>query len=425
MNFKARRATLSYVAAIGLATTAAACGSSGRASSSSPTSSGSSVTISPGAKNPGTILIGNVEDLSGSSSVLGIPESQGAQMAISEINAAGGIKSLGGAKLALHKFDTASNPDNASTQTQAAIAAHVVAIVGGENSNTVLTGTNVTQRAGIPWLNTGGTSDAVLQRKYQGVFTVDYDSTQFAGGWLDALNAASSQAGAPSKTMTLPYSDSSYGNEFLAAMHAQRNGGFSIKSSFSYPLATADFGTVANRASSTGSSVVFNVGYPNDGVSLVKLWGTQYKPSGAKVVATAGTSCNLLTPLGAAANGDLCLFSLMPGNKGATSYYAQEFHKYQSLYKTAPIEWNGYTAVYFLAAALEKTSSTNGAALDGALHSVTLATGNGDIYAHSLAFDQKGAITYWPVLVGQMEAGTATSVFPLDFASASIRAYGS
>ncbi len=418
------RATVSCLAAIGLAVAASACSSSQKGASTGSTNSGTSGS-GPGTKSPGTIVIGNVEDLSGASSVLGIPENQGAQMAVDEINAAGGIKSLGGAKLELKKFDTASNPDNASTETQAAIAAHVVAIIGGENSNTVQTGTNISQRAGIPWLNTGGTSDGILQRGYQGVFTVDFDSSQFAGGWLQGLGAAASQVGVTSKTMTVPYSDSDYGHEFLTAMQGLHNGGFSIKSSFSYPLTTTDFGTVADRASTTGASVVFNVGYPNDGVSIVKLWGTQYKPAGAKVVGTAGTSCAILAPLGSAANGDLCLFALMPGDKGATPYYAQEFQKYQSTYKAAPIEWNGFTAVYFLAAALEKAGSTSGSALDSALHSVSLSPGQGDIYDQPLAFDKTGAITYWPVIIGQMENGSSTSVYPTAFASAPIKAYGS
>lgn len=421
-----RRTVTSCLAVVGVAVAATACSSSTHKPASTPTTAASGTAASgSGSANPGTIVIGNVEDLSGASSVLGIPENQGAQMAVDEINASGGIKSLGGAKLELKKFDTASNPDNASTETQAAIAAHVVAIIGGENSNTVLTGTNISQRAGIPWLNTGGTSDAILQRGYQGVFTVDFDSTQFASGWLQALDSAATQVGVTDKTMTIPYSDSDYGNEFLTAMQGLKNGGFTIKSSFSYPLTTTDFGTVADRASGTGASVVFNVGYPNDGVAIVKLWGTQYKPSGAKVVATGGTSCAILAPLGSAANGDLCLFALVPGDKGATSYYAQEFQKYQSMYKAAPIEWNGYTAVYFLAAALEKAGSTKGSAIDSALHSVSLAPGQGDIYGKPLAFDKTGAITYWPVIIGQMENGSSTSVFPLDFASAPIKAYGS
>ena len=419
MKFKT--ATTACAVVIGITSALAGCGSSSSPKSSTGTTSPSSG--SSGGSSSKTILIGNVEDLSGASSVLGIPENQGAQMAVDEINAAGGIKSLGGAKLKLVKFDTASNPDNGATETQAALAQHVVAIVGGENSNTVLTGTNISERAGVPWLNTGGTSDSILSRGYPGVFTFDFDSTEFASGWLSALDAAAKAVGAP-MSMSLPYSDSSYGLEFLASMKAISNGGFSLKSSFSYPLTTTDFSTVADRAAHVGAGTIFNVGYPTDGVSLAKLWGSEFKPAGAKVVAVAGTGCSTLTGLGTTANGTLCLFTVAPGDKGTTSYYDAQYQDYMKLYKTAPIEWNGFEAVQFLAGALQKSGSTSGSALVSALHSTSLQPQQGDIYASPISFSSKGVISYWPVTVGQMEGGKAVSVFPTEYATAKIQAYG-
>ena len=116
---------------------AAACSSSG--SSTSKTSA-----------HVSSVTIGEVTDLSGVASAYGVPENQGAQIAVQQINAAGGIKSLGGAKLVLKTFDTASNPDNGQTEASDAVSAKVSAVFGGEISDTVLAGINVTQRAGVP-----------------------------------------------------------------------------------------------------------------------------------------------------------------------------------------------------------------------------------------------------------------------------------
>ena len=161
-----------------------------------------------GASSPSTIKVGIVTDLSGSSSVLGVPEYEGEQLAVSEINAAGGIKDMGGAKLKLMPFDTASNPVNGITEAQDAVSAGVSAVIGGEDSDTVLAGSNVTERAGIPWLNTGGTANSLLTRGYDGIFTFDFDSTQFAQGWLSAVEKAASEQGIKSPTLVLPYSRS-------------------------------------------------------------------------------------------------------------------------------------------------------------------------------------------------------------------------
>ena len=148
-------------AVVSAAVLAAACGSSGGGS-----------TGSGGANTPSTITIGKITDLSGPASVYGIPENHGGQIAVDQINAAGGIKSLGGAKLAIKTFDTASNPDNGQTEATAAVGDKVSAIFGGEISDTVLAGINVTERAGIPWVDAGGTANEIHQRGYKTVFQV-------------------------------------------------------------------------------------------------------------------------------------------------------------------------------------------------------------------------------------------------------------
>jgi branched-chain amino acid transport system substrate-binding protein len=380
---------------------------------------------SAGASSSSTIKVGIVEDLSGSSSVLGVPEYQGAQLAVSEINSAGGIKGLGGAKLKLMPFDTASNPDNGITEAQDAVSAGVTAVIGGEDSDTVLAGSNITERAGIPWLNTGGTANSILTRGYDGIFTIDFDTTQFAEGWLSAIQQAASDQGIKSPSLVLPYSESSYGSEFLGELQKLVHGSTSIKTSFSYPVTTTNFSTVAARAVNGGGSAILNLGYPDDGVALATLFGSQSKPSAStKVVGTAGTACGQLSPLGKTADGTLCLFTLAPGSKGSTAYYDAQYKAYQAKFGTVPTEWDGFTAVKFLVAALEKAKSTKGSALDSALHHVTLTSKTGDIYSHSMSFQKTGAISYWPVIVGQIQNGAVASVYPQTFASATIQPYG-
>ena len=66
-----------------------------------------------------TIKIGNVEPLSGPSASVGIQGKQAREMAIEEINAAGGIKSLGGAKLELVYADSSPTPPLASPRPSA------------------------------------------------------------------------------------------------------------------------------------------------------------------------------------------------------------------------------------------------------------------------------------------------------------------
>jgi branched-chain amino acid transport system substrate-binding protein len=402
---------------------AAACSSSGNKSS---TGSGGTAGAGGSAR---TVTIGVVEDLSGAASVYGIPEMNGAQLAVQEINAAGGIKSLGGAKLALQKFDTASDPNQGVTQAQAAATAHVAAVVGGEISDTVLAGVAVTQRAGIPWLVTGGTANKIHQLGYNTVFQNIFDSDQYESDVLALLKEANTQLGISTPTLAVPYSQSSYGDEAFQAFTAANSSNYNYKvaCSFSYPLTTTDFSSIAARSASCGATDIVNLGYPTDGLSLTKLFATQFHPT-AKVWAATGLDPTLaVSQLGANANGVLTTANLNPTDKGVTSYFTKEYNAYKTQFKATPVfqTWQGYSSIYFIAAALQKAGSTDGAKLTAALHQVSLTQGHGDVYAtpSSLSFASNGTLNQAPFVFSQVQNQTPMPVYPSTYAEAKIQPY--
>lgn len=71
------------------------------------------------AQAPQEVKIAMLVPLSGPWARSGILEKLGAEMAIDDVNAAGGIKSLGGAKLRLMDFDTQDTAENRRTQRSA------------------------------------------------------------------------------------------------------------------------------------------------------------------------------------------------------------------------------------------------------------------------------------------------------------------
>lgn len=397
---------------------AAACSSSGNKSTSGSGGTGGSAR---------TITIGVVEDLSGAASVYGMPEMNGAQLAVQEINAAGGIKSLGGAKLALQKFDTASDPNQGVPQAQAAVSANVAAVVGGEISDTVLAGVAVTQRAGIPWLVTGGTANKVHQLGYDTVFQNIFDSDQYESDVLALLKEANTQLGIGTPTLAVPYSQSSYGDEAFQAFTTANAGQYKVACSFSYPLTTTDFSSIAARTSSCGATDIVNLGYPTDGLSLTKLFATQFHPS-AKVWAATGLDPTLaVSQLGANANGVLTTANLNPTNKGVTAYFTKEYNAYKAQFNSTPVfqTWQGYSSVYFIAAALQKAGSSSGPKLTAALHQVSLTQGHGDVYAtpSTLSFASNGTLNQAPFVFSQVQNQTPVPVYPSTYAQAKIQPY--
>src|SRR6478752_10568998 len=95
----------------------------------------------------------------------------GAETAIDEINAAGGIKALGGAKLELVAIDTGDSAEKAKNAAQRLVAQEpdVVGGMGAWLSTFTLAVTEVTERAQIPWL-TLSYSDSITGRGFKYVY---------------------------------------------------------------------------------------------------------------------------------------------------------------------------------------------------------------------------------------------------------------
>src|ERR1700730_7356557 len=77
------------------------------------------------------VKVGVLHPVSGALSYSGQQGRLGATMAIDDINAAGGIKALGGAKIEAVLGDAQSTPDGGNAEVEKMNAAGVAAVVGG------------------------------------------------------------------------------------------------------------------------------------------------------------------------------------------------------------------------------------------------------------------------------------------------------
>ena len=123
------------------------------------------------AQAPAEVKIGMLMPLSGPWARQGILEQMGARMAVDDVNNAGGIKSMGGAKLKLVEYDTQDSAEKAKDGAQRMIAQEPD-LVGGFGcwlSTFTLAATEVTERADLPWL-TLSYSDLITGRGFKNVF---------------------------------------------------------------------------------------------------------------------------------------------------------------------------------------------------------------------------------------------------------------
>lgn len=120
---------------------------------------------------PAEVKIAMLVPLSGPWARSGILEKMGAEMAVDDVNKAGGIKALGGAKLRLLQYDTQDSAEKAKDAAQRMVSEHPD-LAGGFGcwlSTFTLAATEVTERAQLPWF-TLSYSDAITGRGFRYVF---------------------------------------------------------------------------------------------------------------------------------------------------------------------------------------------------------------------------------------------------------------
>src|SRR5262245_47699779 len=98
------------------------------------------------------VKLGVLHPVSGALSYSGQQGRLGATIAIEEINAAGGIKALGGAKIEPVLGDAQSTPEGGNAEVEKMNSANVAAIVGGYASSICLTASQTAARYDLPYM---------------------------------------------------------------------------------------------------------------------------------------------------------------------------------------------------------------------------------------------------------------------------------
>jgi branched-chain amino acid transport system substrate-binding protein len=146
---------------------------------------GSSSSNSAGASgNPKEILIGFPACLTGLGAAYCVPEANAAQMVANAINASGGIKDLGGAKLKLVINDTQTNPTVAAQVIREMAREGVSAFIGPVTSPEMVDNKPLLESLKIPDFTEAGDASLTQDNVNGYIFRI---SSQTAGAATDAL----------------------------------------------------------------------------------------------------------------------------------------------------------------------------------------------------------------------------------------------
>ena len=192
------------------------------------------------------------------------------------INAAGGIKALGGAKINLVVSDATSNPTTASAVAQRLIAQNeLTAVLGAFASSLTLAISEVTARADIPFL-TMSFADEITGRGLESVFKVTAKASVIGRAQVNYTLAIAEAAGSKIEKIAIMYEDTAYGvAQSRGLRRAAKDANIEVVMDEPYPLGITDATSLIDKLRASGAQAVFPVSYLNDSLFIVRTMRQQ------------------------------------------------------------------------------------------------------------------------------------------------------
>ena len=354
------------VLAVALPVVLAACGGS------APTGGGGS---SDAAGSGETIKIGSLHPLSGSSAADGQQMDNGAKLAVEAINDAGGIESMGGAKLELVSGDTQGAPEVGQSEAQRLIQEGAVALVGTYQSAVSQNVAAVAERNQVPFVIDVSSADAILQQGYKFSFRVQPSSTVLGTQGADYLAQISDEAGAKPQKVAVLQEQGPFGTAVTAAFKAEAEAeGMTVDPVITYDAANvSDFTTQVTAIQAAGADALVVTGYYRDGVLAANAVNT-VQPDLDVVFGVADGAFD--TPqfpgeVGAAGEGYFdANYHLDATNPDTQALVADYQSEYGDEMRTAAVL--SYESVRVVADALERAGSSDSAELRDAIADTSL-----------------------------------------------------
>ena len=365
---------------------------------------------------PKQVNVGVILPLSGANAQFGINSRNGIELVADEINAAGGIKSLGGAKVNLIVADGTSTPTTAASVAQRLISQNeVVAILGAFASSLTIAIAEVTERRGIPLL-TMSFADQITGRGFKNIFQVVSKASVIGRAQFDYAVAIARAAGEDVKRAAVLYEDTAYGTSQATGLRAAaKEANIELVMDDAYPLGITDVTPLITRLRSSGAQMVFPVSYLNDSLLIIRTMAQQQIGLPAIDGAAGYVIPDFTKGLGDLAEGVL---SISPANYDSTPELTARFRKRFGYFMVHEALEHA-VCLGVLAEALEAAGKTDTAVLRDTLHANTFTKGwSAAMTPTGVKFDQTGLNTMASPVMVQWQKGELATVWPKSLAKA-------
>nr|MBA2450694.1 ABC transporter substrate-binding protein [Chloroflexota bacterium] len=365
------------------------------------------------------VKIGGTHPLSGTSAFDGTGNSHGAELAAEEINAAGGIRGLGGARISYLAGDTQSRVDAGTAEAERLIREGASALIGYQ-SDVMIAVTQVGERERTPVIVNLAVTDAITERGFKYTFRVGGSSKQASRATLEYLRDLAASKNVEVKRVGIIHNDALFATTLGGLMEADARAlGYEVAGKVQYPVASTDLTNEAQRLRGLNADVLLASSFFADGLLLARtlsqlrvdfkgVWGA---------LNGAFSQPRLVSEIGPAAE-------FISDNNWAVNTKSAEGRAFGEAVQrrwNEPVSFNhvyGYLCMRVAADALERAGSTDKEAVRNALAQTNLDPRGIVPWSGPIRFDETGQnINVRPSLVQVLQSQLQV-VWPRDAAVA-------
>lgn len=364
------------------------------------------------------IVIGALHPLSGANAADGQQMSHAAKMAVEEINDAGGIAALDGAKLVLKAVDTKGEPETGQSEATRLIQEGAAALVGSFQSGTSANIAAVSERNEVPFVMDVSALDSILEQGYTYSFRVQPSGGMMGERSAVYLNEMAEESGTKIDRIGYLYEQGNYGASVYKAFEAKASElGMTVANAISYDPAASDLSTQVQQALAGGVDLLAVTGYYRDGL-LISQAVNSMAPNIQAVFGVANGGYDQTQFVVDAPNGGQGYLNAnyridVTNDRSQAVAEAFESSFGEPMRTSAALT---YDAVHVIAAALEAGGSAAPADIRDAIAKLQydpIVVNDGPV-----VFDETGQNQNATVSVLQVQDGKTLTVFPNDLAEA-------
>ncbi|GAB6875366.1 amino acid ABC transporter substrate-binding protein [Thermaerobacter litoralis] len=416
-----RRGRWAVAAGLALALTAlTACGGAGGGAAGGGEGGGS------GGGAPGeTIKIGIVLPQTGREAKPGTYQLEGIQLAIDQINAAGGID-VGGKQLKVQPviYDDESDQAKSASLVQRAMEQDkVVAVIGGYSTALGQAQSPMPDRFQVPWITPGAAASTIFSQGYQYTFgtlapvnLLGYTTGQFLG-WL--VDQGKLEKGL---TIALVVENTDHGVDYANGIKKwieENPGYFEIVVEDTFELGGTDFSGILQKVKNANADIFLSDAHLEDYITMHRQYTQMGLHHQMISYGARGPEAAAREALGDAVD---YIFAGIWWSKELPYPQVKKFvEDYKKKYGREPDSWyaaTAYDAMRILAKAIDQADSLDPTAIRDALRQVELT--DSLLPGQHLKFPENGQVQLPFVIVQNKPGGEVDIVYPEDAATGEV-----